>query len=135
MILPFTFGDDEFNLNDAVSAVCTITKGDQPLIIWWTVIEADDPNAKEKNLTTSDEIEIRNNKRSSMLSIDSVKARHRGNFSCHAKNKAGYTSITAQLAINGDFTRILFLPIFKTVIILQFAFHILIISIHLKLPQ
>lgn len=103
MIAPFSFGDDEYNLNDAVSATCTTTKGDQPLTLYWTVIEADDPNAKERNLTTNDEIEIRNNKRSSMLSIDAIKARNRGLYTCHVFNKAGYTSVTTQLAINGDF--------------------------------
>lgn len=102
-ILPFSFGDDELNLYDTISATCTVSKGDKNnLEIWWTVIEADDPNSVEKILNSNDEIEIRTNKKISMMSIDSVKARHRGNFSCHAKNRAGEVSVTAQLAINGD---------------------------------
>ena len=101
-MVSFNFGDEEYNLHDSVSATCSITKGDLPLEIWWTVIEADDPDLVDKILATSDEIEIRKNKKISVLSIDSVKARNRGNYTCHARNKAGETSVSTQLAINGD---------------------------------
>ena len=104
-MVSFNFGDEELNLYDTVSATCTVSKGDLPIEIWWTVIEADDPDLLDKILTTSDEVEIRKNKKISVLSIDSVKARNRGNYTCHAKNKAGETSVSAQLAINGDFSR------------------------------
>ena len=99
----FNFGEEELNLYDTVSAACTISKGDLPIEIWWTVIEADDPDLKEQIVTTSDGILIsRNSQKISMLSIESVNARNRGNYTCHARNKAGETSVTAILAINGD---------------------------------
>ena len=99
-ILPFNFGDDEFNLNDAVSATCTATKGDLPLEIWWSLTETG--NINEHKLDANEEIDIRVGKKNSMLSIDSVKARHRGNYTCYAKNKAGIAQFSALLAINGD---------------------------------
>ena len=102
-MVAFNFGDEELNLYDTVSAACTVSKGDLPIEIWWTVIEADDPDLKEQILTTNDGILIsRTSKKISVLSIESVNARNRGNYTCHARNKAGETSVMAQLAINGD---------------------------------
>jgi len=37
----------------------------------------------------------------SVLGIDAVKARHRGNYTCFAQNKAGVANHTVYLAING----------------------------------
>lgn len=89
------------NLDDAVSAVCTITKGDLPIHIWWTLV--DDFHGYEKNLSTNDGLMItRNSQKISMLAIDAVKARHRGNYTCYAKNKAGISKHSAFLFINGD---------------------------------
>ena len=105
-MVPFSFGEDELNLHDSVSATCSITKGDLPLDIWWTVIEADDPNSVDQILTTSEGILIsRTSKKISVLSIESVNARNRGNYTCHARNKAGETSVSTQLSINGDSSR------------------------------
>lgn len=54
------------------------------------------------NLTTGDGIVItRGSQKTSMLAIDAVKARHRGNYSCFAQNKAGVANHTVYLAING----------------------------------
>lgn len=100
-INPFTFGDDEMNLDDAVSAVCTITKGDLPIRIWWTLL--DDFNGVERNLSTNDGLMItRTSQKLSVLNIDAVKGRHRGNYTCHAQNKAGTSKHSAFLFINGE---------------------------------
>jgi Immunoglobulin domain len=100
-INPFSFGDDEMNLDDAVTAVCTITKGDLPIRIWWTLV--DDFHQVEKNLSTNDGLMIsRSSPKISMLAIDAVKARHRGNYTCHAHNKAGVAHHSAFLHINGS---------------------------------
>lgn len=89
------------NLDDAVSAVCTITKGDLPITIWWTLV--DDFSKEERNLSTNDGLMImRSSQKLSLLNIDAVKARHRGNYTCFAKNKAGVTQYSAFLFINGD---------------------------------
>lgn len=124
MMVPFSFGENELNLYDTASAACTVQQGDQNnLEIWWTLVEADDSHSVEKILTSNDEIEIRTNKKISYLSIDSVKARHRGNYSCHAKNRAGETSVTAQLAINGYFLLNKYLKSLSNIRNLQFDFH------------
>jgi Immunoglobulin domain len=88
------------NLDDAVTGVCTITKGDLPIRIWWTFV--DDFSGLERNLSTNDGLMItRSSPKVSMLTIDAVKARHRGNYTCHAHNKAGISQHSAFLFING----------------------------------
>ena len=102
------------NLDDAVSAVCTITKGDTPINIWWTIFNDDyeDP----RNLTTNDGVVIaKTGNKLSLLNIEAVQRRHRGNYTCWAKNKAGIAHYSAQLAINGE--DFLYLSYFR---ILQF---------------
>lgn len=89
------------NLDDAVSATCTIAKGDLPIHIWWTLV--DDFNGDEKNLSSNDGLMItRTSQKLSLLNIDAVKARHRGNYTCYAKNKAGTSKHSAFLFINGE---------------------------------
>jgi len=80
---------------------CIVIKGDTPIKIWWTLI--DDFNKEERNLSTNDGLMItRNNQKVSLLTIESVKARHRGNYSCYAQNKAGVTKQSAFLSISGE---------------------------------
>lgn len=89
------------NLDDAVSATCTITKGDLPIDVWWTLI--DEYNGFERNLSTNDGVMItRASQKTTILNIDAVKARHRGNYTCYAKNKAGISRHSAFLLVNGN---------------------------------
>ena len=55
------------------------------------------------NLTTSDGIVItRTSQKVSLLTIEAVKARHRGNYTCFAQNRAGVVQQNAYLAMNGS---------------------------------
>ena len=53
---------------------------------------------------------MRGGKRTSLLTIDSVMARHAGNYTCKAKNLAASVTYSTQLIVNGlkisDFVRI-----------------------------
>jgi Immunoglobulin domain len=98
-ISPFSFGDEELNLDETVAATCIITKGDLPVNIWWTL---KDEYYSDRNLTTNDGVVItKTSSKISMLNIDAVKARHRGNYTCYASNKAGTVQHSAFLVING----------------------------------
>lgn len=102
-IAPFSFGDEEMNIDESVSATCSVTKGDMPLTIWWKLQE--DNQDFSYNLTTNDGIVVtRTSKKISNLIIEALKARHRGNYTCFVKNKAGTSSHSAYLAINGQKT-------------------------------
>jgi Immunoglobulin I-set domain len=68
--------------------------------IWWSL--NDEYQNLERNLTTNDGVVVaRSSPKVSMLTIEAVKARHRGNYTCFAKNKAGVSQHSAYLAING----------------------------------
>lgn len=96
-IVPFNFGDDEINAMDMVSASCTVNKGDLPLNIYWT--------RNGHKIFSNDGISIsRTNQRISILSIESVRDRHVGNYSCVAENKAGIVELSAYLWVNGTKT-------------------------------
>lgn len=76
------------------SIFCTVSKGDFPIEIGWLL--------NNRPVTDLDGISVmRTNKRISQLSIDSVQAHHCGDYVCIAKNKAGSTSYTATLHVNG----------------------------------
>ena len=101
VITPFTFGEEEFNFDDSTSAMCSITKGDMPLNISWSF--KGDFDEFSYNLTSNDGVLItRNGQKLSVLNIEAVKARHRGNYTCFASNKAGVAQQSAYLAINGS---------------------------------
>ena len=72
-----------------------------PINIWWTF--KSEHQLVERNLTTNDGIIIaKTGNKLSVMNIESVKGRHRGNYTCYARNKAGISVYSDQLAINGD---------------------------------
>lgn len=69
--------------------------------VYWTIF--DPINSVQQNLTSNDGVIItRTSKKVSMMTIEAVQARHGGNYTCVAKNKAGIAQHSAYLAINGS---------------------------------
>lgn len=93
-IIPFEFLDDPINSGDMSSLTCTVSKGDLPINITWTL----NGNDVEKYGGVS---VVRTNKRISQLSIDSASADHSGEYVCVAKNSAGTASHSSILHVNG----------------------------------
>ncbi|XP_043581126.1 Down syndrome cell adhesion molecule-like protein Dscam2 isoform X17 [Bombus pyrosoma] len=93
-IFPFTFGDEPVNSGEAISATCSILKGDFPMDISWAF------NGVSIDPERTDQYTITKSKRLSVLAIDAVAARHAGEYTCTASNKAGASSHTAMLAVN-----------------------------------
>lgn len=73
---------------------CSIAKGDLPIEISW----------KHNNETLNDGLIsiVKVNRKISTLSIDSVQAQHAGEYTCVAKNLAGFTSHSTTLYVNGS---------------------------------
>lgn len=94
-ILPFDFGEEPINSGDSTSITCSISKGDLPINITWTLngkpIQMNEYGIKINQVT----------KKLSALSIDYVDANHVGEYSCVAANKAGVSLSTAYLHVNG----------------------------------
>lgn len=94
--MPFTFGDGVSNFEDSIATQCMITKGDPPLQIKWFLNEENIWN----DMHLIQVIPI--GPKLSALRIDSLNENHRGNYSCHVQNRAGVTTYSAELKINGD---------------------------------
>lgn len=92
--MPFDFGTDPVNDQEMIVAICSVTKGDLPLIIQWyfngNVIK-----------TGQNGVVLTTTKRTSQLTIETVTHHNQGNYSCVVKNQAGATNHTAELYVNG----------------------------------
>jgi Down syndrome cell adhesion molecule-like protein 1 len=101
LIVPFEFGDDAINIHESVSAMCSVNKGDLPIKIWWTIF--DYHYNVERNLSVEDGVMMtKSGQKASILTIESTQSRHRGNYTCYAKNRGGVAHYSANLAINGE---------------------------------
>ena len=97
ILLPLTFGSEVVDEGEFAQLVCIVRKGDEPLTLSWAL--KGDKISSEPGLTTASL-----GTRTSMLTISSVGYRHSGTYTCTAKNKAGVTSQTATLKVNGNYT-------------------------------
>lgn len=77
------------------SVQCGVTKGDLPLHIKWFFENA--PIEGPKTDIVVSEI----GKRAKQLTIDSVAAKHAGEYTCVAENSAGSRMRSAVLSVNG----------------------------------
>ncbi|XP_046611581.1 Down syndrome cell adhesion molecule-like protein Dscam2 isoform X5 [Neodiprion virginianus] len=93
-ILPFTFGEEPANWGELVSVTCSVIKGDVPIVISWAF------NGEPIENDQTDVTIGSTNKKNSVLSIEAVAARHAGEYTCSASNKAGATSHSAALFVN-----------------------------------
>ncbi|KAH0947632.1 hypothetical protein HN011_008031 [Eciton burchellii] len=93
-ILPFAFGDEPASWGELVSVTCSVTKGDQPIEITWAF------NGTPIDSRDSDVVIASTNRKNSVLTIESVAARHAGDYTCTASNRVGATTHSAHLAVN-----------------------------------
>ena len=93
-IVPINFGQDTFDEGTSATIVCSVSAGDEPMIIKWTF--------HGLNISSDSGIVTSNlGSRTSILMINSVSHGHRGSYTCLAQNRAGSASSTAELNING----------------------------------
>ncbi|XP_015591639.1 Down syndrome cell adhesion molecule-like protein Dscam2 isoform X45 [Cephus cinctus] len=93
-IASFSFDDEAANAGDMATLQCAVVKGDLPLEISWSL------NARLIDSDYPDVLVSRSSKRASTLTIDSVAARHAGEYSCTASNQAGSVTHSATLSVN-----------------------------------
>lgn len=93
-ILPFSFGEKPANVGEYLQAACTVNLGDLPLTITWTF------NGQLISQRNND-YSMTNSKRSSLLIIESVDAKHAGSYTCIGENRAGRTTHSADLVVYG----------------------------------
>lgn len=82
------------NYDETVSVTCTVSGGDLPINFIWLL--------NRVPIEPHQEILIeKRGKRISALTIESLKAIHRGNITCLAENPAGSVEYTSELKVNG----------------------------------
>lgn len=89
----FSFGEDPLEEGDTASIQCLVLNGDLPLNMTWLFNGAP--------ISSEDIFISQNTKRVSLLTIESVKHHHAGNYSCAASNIAASSLYTAALLVNG----------------------------------
>ncbi|XP_036142494.1 Down syndrome cell adhesion molecule-like protein Dscam2 isoform X2 [Monomorium pharaonis] len=101
---PFTFGDEAANAGEMATVQCAVIKGDLPIDIMWSfngrVIDIANGAFGEHNYDNPDIVISRSSKRASQLTIESVAARHAGEYSCTASNTAGTATHSSILSVN-----------------------------------
>lgn len=91
-------------------------KGDLPLKITWTL------NEKEVTPHTGVSI-VPFGSRTSLLTISYVTAEHAGEYSCHARNKAGHGIHSTLLLVNGIHLKNQYFRDFLRIILSIFSFY------------
>ncbi|XP_011645356.1 Down syndrome cell adhesion molecule-like protein Dscam2 isoform X2 [Pogonomyrmex barbatus] len=103
-LAPFTFGDEAANAGEMATVQCAVIKGDLPIDIIWSfnerVIDIANGAFDEHNYDNPDIVISRSSKRASQLTIESVAARHAGEYSCTASNTAGTATHSSILSVN-----------------------------------
>lgn len=95
-IAPFSISEEPANWGEQVSAMCSVVKGDSPIEIQWSL------NGEPITRFSHPDVAISNSgKKTSVLIIESVTARHAGEYSCVASNLVGSVSRSAILSVNG----------------------------------
>ena len=94
MLTPMSFGEDVVNEGDYGQLFCSVTRGDPPFAFTWSL--HGDSIHTEPSLTTNQV-----GGRASLLTISSIGHRHSGLYTCTVSNKAGQTSVTTELKVNG----------------------------------
>lgn len=100
-ITPFATGSQPTHLGQYITYQCTLTEGDLPLNIRWTFNNQPLFNDEDQDILIA-----KMGRRSSVLTIESVAARHAGNYTCHGENAAGRASYSTQLRVIGPCHRI-----------------------------
>lgn len=82
------------NQDEPVSISCTLSGGDLPINVRWT-LNGGEIESWHEILTE------KRGKRINVLMIESLKAKHAGNYTCWADNIAGVVEQTSELIVNG----------------------------------
>jgi hypothetical protein len=90
---PFNTDDEPLYLKDSFQLLCSVINGDSPFTFEWLF--------QNRSIASSFDLRIETSKKSSTLTIDSVSAKHSGEYMCRVVNRAGFAAITTALVVKG----------------------------------
>lgn len=93
-IAPFSFEEGPAQTGQDMTITCSVPEGDLPLKIQWFLDM--EPISQVTGISSS-----KFGKRSSVLNIESIQAKHAGNYTCMAENDAGQVRYSTELKVNG----------------------------------
>jgi hypothetical protein len=105
----FSTDEEPLYYEDSFQLVCSVMHGDSPFTFEWLF--------QNRSIENRPDIKVENSKKRSLLSIDSVVAKHAGEYTCRVLNQAGIASITTTLVVKG-----LFLFLFEEKLLLDVLF-------------
>lgn len=94
-IVPFEFGTEPANVGEMTTVSCLVAKGDLPLDIFWSLNSI--PLIQGQQGVSV----MRLNARTSVITVESLDAQHRGLYRCMARNGAGQSEHYSALEVNG----------------------------------
>lgn len=115
--MPFDFGTEPANFGETTTISCLVAKGDLPLDMFWSL------NAIPVVQGHHSVSVMRLNARTSVLSVDSLDAQHRGVYKCMARNGAGQSEHHSALEVNG-YVQFIKLYNFSSISLQLFCVHI-----------
>ncbi|XP_055593967.1 cell adhesion molecule Dscam2 isoform X17 [Uranotaenia lowii] len=92
ILLPFDFGDEPADILSTTTVSCAVAKGDAPIEINWMF------NGRLISFTEGLAI-TKSGQKMSILYIESVQPEHAGNYTCVARNKAGFSEHSSELKV------------------------------------
>jgi hypothetical protein len=91
----FSVDEEPLYFDESFQLICSVIYGDSPFAFHWLF--------QNNTLEDSLDIKIENSNKRSILTVDSVAAKHAGEYTCKVLNNAGFSTITTTLVVKGWF--------------------------------
>jgi hypothetical protein len=91
----FSTDEEPLFYEESFQLTCSVIHGDSPFAFQWLF--------QNSTIENTFDIKVENSKKRSILTIDSVSAKHAGEYTCKVLNKAGFSTITTMLVVKGWF--------------------------------
>ncbi len=88
--------EEPISYGDSIQLNCHVSKGDKPYYLTWTVHGEEISSGLGIETT-----KVRDD--TSLLTVASADMMNSGNYTCIASNRAGKTSYTAEILVNGTY--------------------------------
>jgi Immunoglobulin domain len=89
----FNTDEEPLYYEESFQLFCSVIHGDSPFAFQWLF--------QNKTVEHFYDVKVENGKKKSGLTIDSVSAKHAGEYTCKVTNEAGFTAISTTLVVKG----------------------------------